>query len=253
MVDLHSHILPHIDDGPSDIYESAALMKLENENDVDVIAATPHFNPSYDDIYKFANLRYHSLWELTNALKFDKLKIVQASEVMLTPDLFNTPHKELLCYERTNYMLTEFCDGYMPMLSDNMLGELRQLGIRPIVAHIDKFDNLLDNTDAIFKLVESGNIIQINASSLVLRGNAFSSKLLKLIEHNLVHVIATDTHSVKYRPPLLKSAFDIVESKLGTEYAERLKRNSASIIRNADLNLPEPIAIKKRGLFTLFD
>ena len=117
MIDMHSHILPYIDDGAKDVEMSLAMLKLAKEQGVKKIAATPHcFTSKQDGIDGFLRKRQESYEKLMSAMenKEDYPEIILGAEIHLACDMGELPNISSLCYQNTNYILLEIPDGYNP-------------------------------------------------------------------------------------------------------------------------------------------
>lgn len=249
MVDLHCHILPCIDDGPKNAAQSAALIKMELDNGVDTIAVTPHFIKSRQPgVADFCKKRRQSLNILNEALKKENLKIniIEAAEVALCIDLPETDGLEQLKYANTDYMLVELPNGYYYDWIPQTLYNLRLSGITPVLAHIERYSYLMKEPKILYELVNSGCVAQINASFLLRADHFKFSKIRRLAENQLVHLIVTDAHSVEHRPPELKAAMDKIQNKWGDGARNYFCKNAEGIIVNRQLGL-QPIMKEKVG------
>lgn len=249
MVDLHCHILPDMDDGPKTCEESAKLIDLELKNNINHIVFTPHFNASGDKIEVFQNRRSYSLNRLKEALGSQRnLQFKTGAEVYLTPDLLEIEDKSILCIDKTPYMLIELPWDYWPLWLTDVLYKLRLQGIKPILAHVEKYSPVLNHPQCLYDLVSSGAYAQINASSIV-KHSEILNKINQFIEHNLVHVIATDTHSLDKRPPLMNDALSIVRKHHSDEMVDYFIRNADRVFGGEMIDAYEPVEIvrEKKG------
>lgn len=242
MVDLHSHILPGIDDGAKDLQESLQLIRMELSAGVDTIAVTPHYHYEHRTMPEFLSQRAKAQVILNNALSLGsaKVTIVTGAEVYLTPQLLRNRDKARLCYAGTHYMLVEFpMSGYSEWIPE-VLYQLELDGITPVIAHVERYPFIRGKPAILYDLVHAGALAQVNAESVIEPGMT-SRTVFHFIRYNLVHVIATDTHSVKRRPPLLHQAKAMIERKLGGEYTQYFEVNSQSIIDDGEPELMDAV------------
>ena len=191
IVDFHSHILPCCDHGSTSVEMSVLQVRSALKAGIDLIVATPHYYNNNDTIDEFISRRSKCYEVLSRELKAQKIEasIVLGAEVNLQTDLLD--HKDRLkdlCISGTKYMLVE-----PPIFTEwtnwvyNSIRGLRDLGIEPIIAHIDRY-----NEKNLKKLFENDYLYQINVSSLT----TFSGrrKINRFLKNNCVHVIGSDIH-----------------------------------------------------------
>lgn len=229
MTDLHTHILPNFDDGAKDIETSKNLLQQELEQNVSAIAFTPHYNFAREPIESFIYRRAIAYQNLCKSYPNQQLPLpVQlGAEVFLAPEMLQFDLWPL-CLENTSFMLIEFPPTYNPLWAMEILYELQILDITPIIAHVERYPYIFEDFSILYAWVNAGALIQVNASSIV-KHESLRRHIFLLLKHNLVHVVASDTHSIKQRPPLLQQAFTIIEKKMGAQVVETLKNNSDEI------------------------
>jgi len=222
MIDLHTHILPGIDDGAKTVEESISLLQAELESGVKTIALTPHFNVSASEQQEYINKYSKAFNLLREAVSDHKLQIrlIQGAEVAFTAI---TPEHDLdsLCYEGTKKILIELPMGHYPPYSREILYRMQLDGYTPIIAHAERYSYFVKEPSLLEKLISTGVQIQVNAGGLIKRGKT-RRRILKMISKGQVHILATDTHSIDQRPPMLDIAYEIISKKLGSETAQRL-------------------------------
>ena len=173
MIDIHTHCLPYIDDGAKNLTESKALLRDSFEQGVSVCVATPHCVVHGNDaISAFLNRREQSYNALVSSVLCDGEKypkIYLGAEVLLDHDISQYPDIKKLCIANTNYMLLEFPHMVQSKETFDWLYSLTILGIKPIIAHIERYPN---HNEMIPDFSDIDLLYQINASSLL----GFSSK-----------------------------------------------------------------------------
>lgn len=214
LIDIHSHILPGVDDGAKTVEDSIALLRQEKENGVSSVVLTPHF---YPDIHTLEEYRQHcrdAFEQLKNAIRGMELpEIYLGFEVQYFTGISRCHNLDLLCFKDTHYLLLEL--PFLTPLSHTMLDEVvkinRDLGITVIIAHIERYkdDKLFKS---LLKIIHSQDArAQISADS-VFNGDV-KKTIYKLLKKNLVSYIASDAHSVKERPVCIKNAIDFLRAK----------------------------------------
>ncbi|MCL2249475.1 MAG: hypothetical protein FWC13_09405 [Oscillospiraceae bacterium] len=220
MIDLHTHILPGIDDGAASVEESLALVEAEIDSGVTTIALTPHFYPERMSLAEFLDRRERAFLKLQSALgdSHSHVKFLLGAEVAYSPTL---PQLNLapLCYEGTTLLLVELPWTIYPSLAPDVLYKLQLQGYTPILAHVERFLYFVKSPWLIENLIDSGCFTQSSADALL--GNMMQRRIvLNLIKNGLIHTLASDTHG--FRSPRLDNAAAVVAKKLGDDIAHAL-------------------------------
>lgn len=238
MIDLHCHILPEIDDGAKSVEESISLINAEKRQRVKAIMLTPHFNFERTDIQSFCKAREHSLELLKSSQDFinTEMPVKTGAEVYFSVRL-NDEDLEPLCFSGTNYILIELPVNERPYGLTHTLRALLNKGYIPILAHVERYPYLAKDPTVLYDLVMEGCLAQTNAGAL-LKNTERSSIAMKYIKWELVQIISSDCHSSNKRPPNLKQAFAVIESKLGSQYTQWLAKNSVDIFNGRYVDLP---------------
>lgn len=231
MTDLHTHILPGMDDGANTPEAALALLEKEFLQGVRRIALTSHYHCEAEVPEAFLARRSRAFSELLAAVP-KGLSLKTGCEVFFSPELLNIDVRQL-CLEGTDVMLLELPLLQKPAFLREVLMGLRERGIVPLIAHVERYTYVRKDPGLLKEWISLGALIQVNAGSLTGSAAAFS---LALIRCGLVHVLASDTHSIGSRPPDLRSGLDAVRRRLGTERARALERNAARIF--AGQNVP---------------
>jgi len=205
MIDIHTHIIPGLDDGPETLSQSLELINnLKNEG-IDQIVATPHFYPAFFPDSTIEN-RDKKLKDLKSITDVD---IFPGFEVMFDEDI-----SQLSSYtmNNTQYILVEFSRFSTIDGISNAIKFIHTKGLRPIIAHIERYTL---NEEAIEILRLRGALIQTNADFII---NNFR-KIKGIVTKGLIDFVASDIHP--FREPLIKKAYNNVKS-LSDEIAERI-------------------------------
>jgi tyrosine-protein phosphatase YwqE len=148
-----------------------------------------------------------------------------------------------------NYLLVEFSDLLIPRTTDDVFYQMQSAGMIPNITHPERNMLLQKRLDKLEDWAKSGCLVQVTALSLLGRfgkqANAFADLLL---ERDLVHIVASDAHDTKYRPPSLKDAYDYVSKRYGPDRAERLfAKNPGAVITGTPIETyyEPPAPVKK--------
>jgi protein-tyrosine phosphatase len=235
MIDIHSHILPGLDDGARDNEEALAMVRMAAEAGTTDIVATPHSN------WQFAfdpELVREKIEELQNRCGYI-LRIHYGCDLHLSVGNIETALADPQRYSinRNGYVLVEFSDLQIPNSSSEILARLIAGGMIPIITHPERNPILQKGMKALKSWVEDGCLIQITAQSLFGHfGSRAESASKDLMHRELVHFIASDGHDLDDRPPVLSRAWDWVVRKYGAERAEALfVTNPGAVLSGAKL------------------
>lgn len=239
MIDIHSHVLFGLDDGARTIEDSIAMAKMAAQHGTTDLVATPHANPTYTFSPETISAR---LAELQAAIG-DTLTLHTGCDFHLSfdniQDAVENPQKYTIDHGR--YLMVEFSDLLIFHNTADIFARLQEAGMTPVITHPERNALLRQRLDKIGDWVESGARVQVTAQSLTggfgRRAQVFSKDLL---DRNLLHVIASDGHDVKHRPPVMDGAFAWLESNVSREMAELLCiYNPGCAFSGADMELPE--------------
>lgn len=205
MIDIHTHVLPGVDDGSPNIEETEKLLKMSWKQGVTTIIATPHFSHHTD----FAKLQERLEMTRKAANKIDpRFKIYLGQEILYFEGICDwLDQGKALTLADSRYVLVEFRpnDNFIRLL--RAVRELVSDGYLPIVAHIERYDCLREKGKTA-ELIDNGAYLQMNAASVI--GGIFNQDARwcrNEIAQNRIHFIASDMHNVSTRPPRMADAW----------------------------------------------
>ena len=256
-IDMHNHIVPGVDDGSAAMDESMALIDMEYKEGVRKIICTPHYIRNRNN-YDYSGLEktFEELKEKV-AERYPDMKLYLGNEVLCEPGITDDIRKSMTSRSDENqkgvdtvstdnntrlihtmagskYMLFEF-NIRIPYheLYDTMKA-IVETRVRPIIAHVERYQALTGHIDRIEELKALGIYLQINADSV--EGSIFDEKtrwVRKLITGGYIEFISTDCHDPESRIPNLKGAVLWIRKKCGQETVDALFReNAEKVIRN---------------------
>ena len=226
MTDLHTHILPGMDDGAGTTEDSIEMLLHEHQQGIDTVVLTPHFYPEQESIDAFL-LRRQDSWEqlkqavngLAEDVRSNIPHMVLGAEVAYLPKLEEYGDLRPLCIGNTSNMLLEL--PFYPwdkMFVHQLYVFLERVGVTPILAHIERYFPC-QNKRHLNEILELGLPVQVGIDMLSGR----MSLPMKLLKQGKVHVVASDCHDMCRRRPDLGIAMETVKKKLGFEWAEELE------------------------------
>ncbi len=251
-IDIHSHILPGIDDGSRDIEQTLEMIKIAAVDGITAIAATPHvISGIYDN--KKEEIR-SALQELNKRIENENipLLILPGAEVRLEPDLPQRHLRgELMTLNDTGrYLLLELPSAYVPDYTTRVMYELQLQGITPVLAHPERNASINKDPGLLLELSARGILMQLNTGSITgLFGSEVKKTALKLLKQGSVHVIGSDAHSAQGRRiPIISPAYEQIKKMCGAETAEILSYVNPSRIISGD----SIITVNPQKRFTLW-
>ncbi len=240
MIDIHSHIVFDVDDGPKSLEESLNLISESYRQGVRILVSTSHRRK---DMFETPEEKIHANFlKVKEAAekKFPDLSILYGGELYYTEDLRQKLEKNLVpTMDGSRYALIEFSMTTPWRDIHQALTKVLMLGITPLVAHIERY-NALDNKPVrVQEIINMGCYTQVN-SNHVLKPKLFGDKekVFKqrgryFLEADLVHCIASDMHNLDKRPPYMKEAYDLVAKTYGQARAQALfKENMQALLED---------------------
>jgi protein-tyrosine phosphatase len=246
-VDIHCHILPALDDGPSGWEQSLAMAEMAAADGFAAIVATTHQLGNYAK-NSAAIIRSHvSQFQFLLRQRGIALNVLPGADVRIDPDLPGKIKSDqvLTLADRRKHVLLELPHEVYISL-DPLLAALRTAGLTGILSHPERNQGILNQPNVLFKLAEQGCLFQVTAGSLL---GMFGAKIQKLsesmIEQGLVDFIATDAHGTNSRVPILSSAFDRVVELANCDVAVNLFCHNPSCVA-AGMPVPSRVDARPR-------
>lgn len=195
-VDIHSHILPGIDDGAKDTEESLELITEMKKLGFSKIIGTPH---TYSGLYENSIESIESAYKKLKINEIRDINIDFASEYMLDKTIIErVRNKEILCLNE-NYVLVEMSYISMPVNLNEILFEIIHNGYKPVLAHPERYFFFHNDFKAYFRLKKMGCYFQMNLLSITdYYGKGVGVVLKKLIKYGLIDFCGSDIHSLKH-------------------------------------------------------
>ncbi len=232
MIDIHSHVLPLVDDGSSSIEMSLKMLQQAYQDGTDAIVLTPHL--AYP--YRFINPK-----EKIESLFKDFQRIVDAEhipikmylgcEFLFTKDDFENHFHEIRTLNNSQYLLMEFyfdCDGEEIL---EAISHVKERGYIPIIAHPERYEAIQIDEDVAFKAKEMGAYLQMNKASILGRhGTRAQECIYRMLENHLISFVGSDAHNVTTRNTFMYKSYQEVSYYFGSDYANAIFKNNAKNI-----------------------
>ena len=236
MIDIHSHILPDVDDGSDSMETSLLMATLAAESGITRMIATPHSNQRNG----YTNYTSDELFERFRALRREiaaagiSLDVLPGMEVFASndvPELLLSG--KILPINGSKYMLIEFSFEEDPGYIDNILSRLRDIKCIPVLAHPERYKALQYMPYYLYDWACDGVALQINKGSLFGNfGRRAKELALAMVDRNIVACVASDAHGYEHRNPDMTDALDFLTMQYSEECAKRLLFSNPERILN---------------------
>lgn len=241
MIDIHSHIVFEVDDGPKTIEDSRALLEESYRQGVRTIISTSHRRKGmFETPEAKIEENFKQVQELAKEIA-DDLTVLYGAEIYYTSDILDKLEQgKIPRLADSQYALIEFSMITSYKEIHTALSNVLRLGVTPVVAHIERYHCLENDEKKVRDLINMGCYTQINSSS-VLKPKLFGDtyKFMKkraqfFLEKDLVHFVASDMHNLDPRPPYMQEAYQIISKKYGESHAEQLFRKNQELLLRSE-------------------
>lgn len=236
--DIHTHILPDVDDGAKDADETKRMLQIASEEGVDAIVATPHFTcgMSKKQTQKRIEL-YEAVRNWWKKKEPDK-ELYLGNELFYGESLVEALEEGVaLTMNGTRYVLVEF-----PIYADfsyvqKAVRTLQYAGYFPIIAHVERYENMQDR-GKIQSLVDMGAYIQVNVSSIIgNHGLIAQHRIVRYLKAGLIHFVASDAHGARVRRPEMQQCREYLEKKIGEKKTRQiLEINPEKMLKGEEID-----------------
>lgn len=231
MIDMHSHILPGIDDGAKYIEETLRLIKEAENSGFEAIVTTPHYMEHYYEIDE------EKRKELINLVQ-SKIKLYIGNEIYLSENIAKLlEEKKASTINNTNYVLFEMPMNAKPMNLYDVVYEMLQYKYIPILAHPERYIFIQKEPQLVCDLIQNGVLMQANYGSII---GEYGSKAQTVVQaffrNNMIHFLGTDAHKSNTIYPKIPQIINKLEKLIGKEKVEELSIiNPKLVIENKEI------------------
>lgn len=242
MFDIHCHILPQTDDGAKTWDIALEMCRIAAADGVEHIVATPHASEAYtydreQHEATLAELRNRADGAVSFSLGCDfHFSFENIQDLLLHPERYTIGS--------TRYLLVELHDFSVAPSTGSTLSRLIANGLKPILTHPERNAMLQRQPELVLDWALNGCIVQVTANALLGRWGTRAMKTAEfLLRHDAVHILASDAHDTRSRPPVLSAARDAVATMFDTSLAQALvEANPRAVIHDEPLPwFPQPV------------
>ena len=237
MIDFHTHILHHIDDGSHNVVESIKMLRMSYEQGIDTVVLTPHFHLGEHQIgpwLKERQLRFEQICQyLTEDDKRHIPRMIFGAEVEFMPDMNEWDYLDELKIQGTNYIMTEM--PFMPWTGANMkvIDDIAlNTHLTPIIPHIDRYMHTFTPEKYLRHFFEMPEVI-VQMNAIYINGVHNEPFFKPLIESGKVQILGSDCHSPEWRQPDLGMAIDRLREVCSDEIIERIDAFGREMLKDA--------------------
>lgn len=254
VIDMHSHILPGIDDGPQTIEKSLNMAEDAWSQGIKKVVASPHhMNGQFQNTREKIIEHVKVFSELLEAHQIP-LEIYPGQEVRIYDELLeDLDNNKLMTVNDSRYLLLELPYDYVPRRTLRIIDDLLVKGIVPIIVHPERNKEIRDDFDIIFEMVLMGALTQVTTGSLLgMFGKEVEKFSWQLIDGNLAHMIATDSHDDRIRYFDLREAYELIERKKNARIVAYFKDNSMKVLEDIPIQSKTPRKVTEKKLLKRF-
>jgi protein-tyrosine phosphatase len=255
MIDIHSHILPGIDDGAQNIEDAVKMAETAVKEGITHLYATPHHrNGRYEN-------EKNSIVENVNLLNAElsqrniPLHILPGQEIRLYKELIEDLDRDVFMplHQQSKYILVEFPSSNIPAYAAEILYELSLRDYSPIIVHPERNSEIMENPDLLRNFIINGALTQITANSVI--GN-FGKKIMNfshdLIKANMAQFIASDAHNTSSRGFHLTKAYETIQKQYGMDTRYYLQENAEIVMKGESVLVEQPKHIRRKKFLGIF-
>jgi protein-tyrosine phosphatase len=224
LIDLHSHILPGIDDGAASLEISLKMARIAVEEGIRVMACTPHIYPGLYQNHKAGIVAARDALQTALDERGIALQLTTGADVHLVPGVLEGLRAGTIpTLHDTRYVLLEPSHHVVPPRFAESVFQLVAAGYVPVITHPERLTWIKDHFEMLAQLTRQGAWLQVTAGALTgMFGSAPKYWGERLLGEGLVHILATDAHSATRRVPVLSQGLAVAEKLLGAEEARQL-------------------------------
>lgn len=247
MIDIHSHILPNIDDGAKNIQETLQLLREAQQVGFQAIVSTSHYMEGYYE----TNVPEREMWIKVIYEKGQeeniKTKLYLGNEIYLSENIVKLLEEgKASTINDTSYVLFEMPLNVEPLNLYNVIYEMQENKLIPILAHPERYSFVQQNPELIYDLIEKGVYMQSNYASILGYYGAKAQVIVKkLLENNMVHFLGSDVHRKNTIYPKIPEILVKIEKIVGKEEVKKLTTtNPKLVLQNKRIQINNPNKIE---------
>lgn len=230
MIDFHSHILPGMDDGAQDPTVSFNLLKTVQKQGVTTVVASSHYYGEEESVDSFLRRRSHAYETLQQTGLLSSLPEIRLGcEVHLSEGLCRREGLERLCIQGTDVILLEMpYEIWQPWLLESIYYIIAVRRLRPVIAHLDRYREMLRHAEMFHQLLSMDLTVQLNADAFC--GFFFPKTVRYAMASGKPIVLGSDMHNMTARPPYMEKAAKAIRKRYGEGVLSAMNRRAEELL-----------------------
>ncbi|UQS81720.1 tyrosine protein phosphatase [Bombilactobacillus folatiphilus] len=239
LVDLHCHLLPHLDDGPDSVADSLALARVAVQQGITQIVCTPHDNHYFHNSREQVTTIVTAFQQYLTQQQIN-LELLPGQELYLDAETLTKLAQDQLSFidPQKHYLLIEFPEMEVPNYALEVISELIARQITPIIVHPERNGSLIKNPNELFELLSWGCLAQVSAGSLL---GKFGLKVKKtgwwMLKRHAIQFVASDAHGIQKRTFCLREAYQKIARRMGEAQVAQLQSAAQKVINGQQILL----------------
>lgn len=247
MVDLHTHILPNIDDGSRSIEETFNLIKEAEEAGFEDIILTSHYMEGYYE----TDAKEREVWLKAISQNLDakniKANLYLGNEIYISENIIKLLEQEkAITLNNTSYVLFEMPLNAEPLNLYDVIYQMQQCKIVPILAHPERYSFVQSEPELIYDLIQKGILMQANYGSIIGQyGTKAQVMVKKFLENNMIHFLGSDVHRQNTIYPKIPQILIELEKIIGKQKLDELTiMNPGLVLNNKKIEIADPLPVE---------
>lgn len=254
MIDIHTHILPGLDDGAENWMDTLNMARAAASEGITTIIATPHHaNGNYINLA--VEVVEHTLRINEQLIAAGvPVTIMPGQEIRVHDDLLEAWHrKELLTLAGSNYVLIEMPSSHIPTAMNELIHELHIMKLKPIIAHPERNAEIMKNPERLAELVGEGAYTQVTTHSLLGGfGRRIEQSAWSLCKSGLIHIVSSDAHHPERRGFRLLETYDVIRERMGEQWEGYFLNNAQCVVENKPFGSKPAATLSSERTFRRF-
>lgn len=252
MIDIHTHLLNNVDDGSRDSVESLTSFKVASEAGFTDIILTPHYIENYYE--NNVSLIQPKIAELKGKVEDNNININlhTGNEVYVSDSIDELIRSgEVATLAGSRYFLFELPQTSRMLTLDNIVMQIKETGVIPVLAHPERYAFVQDNPNVLKDLISRGVLMQSNYGSIIGQyGKNAQKTIIKMLKNNMIHFLGTDTHRTGYvYAHFYKVEKEFLKYISKEKFEELTTKNAEHILNDTLFDVPAPATVRRRLFF----
>ncbi len=236
-IDIHCHVMPGVDDGSPNVETSLKMLEIAEKNGISHMILTPHHKPMHHNVSPAHSEVYRTNLQNQAAALGLKIKLFSGNEIYYSEKTLDELEEGRICtLAGSEYVLVEFHPTNPYKAIHNAIYQIQGAGFLPIIAHVERYSDIVSHPSYVEDISDMGALIQVNASSVMGKyGFGIRHFTKKLLKKHLVHFVASDAHDTKTRAPQLLECRTYIDRKYGADYGKKIFYDNAIKVINNEM------------------